>query len=301
MGALNRPEVVPLRSMTGYGRGSHSGSDFNVQVEIRSVNHRFRDIVVRAPHDLMSLVEPIRGRIAQVVERGRIEVFVAVEPLPHSRRLKVDEELARAYYDALVNLATAIGLEEQPALHHLLRFSDIITPEDRTSDPEALWQQVAPAIDEALDGLGRMRSKEGDAIRRDFLHRIELLSDLVQSVHDRAPAVVDEYRRRLQERIKELIPGDDIDETRLMTEIVLFAERSDITEELVRLRSHIQQLRSVLDEEGAVGRKLEFLLQEIHREVNTIGSKSHDAGIANAVMQMKAELEKMREQAQNVE
>lgn len=287
--------------MTGYGRGSHTGDKFLVQFEVRSVNHRFRDIVVKVPSNMLGLVEPIRNRIAGVVARGRVEAHLSLEALPRSRRLKVDTDLATTYWHALEDLRRHLRLADPITLDHILRFGDIFIEETLSTNIDDVWSDVEPAVTMALDNLLAMRDQEGQALYQDFQQRLDQLDQYLESIAARAPLVVDEYRLRLQERVKELLPNGDLDEARLMAEVVLFAERSDINEELVRLRSHLDQLRRVLDDEGAIGRKVEFLLQEIHREVNTTGAKSHDLDITVAVMAMKTELEKLREQAQNVE
>lgn len=287
--------------MTGFGRGTHTGSRYHVQVEIRSLNQRFRDINVRIPNDMIGLVEPIRNIIVEKVERGRVDVFVVVKPLPQVVQPRIDPQLSASYYQALQNLTASLGLKESPKLEHLLQFKDVIFQQQPDIDLDDVWADVKPALEAALSGMIQMRFVEGQAIRQDFFQRLDILQRHTQEITNRAPATVQEYRQRLEQRLKELLPDGIIDETRILTEVAIFAERSDLTEELVRLNSHLNQLRNIVSSDGPIGRKLEFLLQEIHREVNTIGSKSHDTDIASHVLEMKAQIEKLREQAQNVE
>ena len=287
--------------MTGFGRGVHAGARFLVEVEMRSVNHRFREIVVRVPPDFGGMVEPVRERIARVIERGRVDVFISLSAQPGTRSLKVDMDLALAYYRALESLREHLGLAGPITLDHMLQFRDILIAEPAAIEAHELWADIEPALAAALADLCAMREREGQALADDMRQRLERLDAWSEALAARAPVVVEHYRRRLRERFEALGSDPPLEPERLEAEIVLFAERSDITEELVRLRSHLRQMEQALAATGAIGRKLEFLLQEAHREVNTIGSKAHDPEIAAWVVEMKTELEKLREQAQNIE
>ena len=290
-----------LQSMTGFGRGAHTGAAYRVQVEIRSVNHRFREIVIRGSRDLPGLEEAIRARVAERVARGRVDVHVTVEPLPGARRLHVDTDLALSYHRALETLRDNLGLETPITLELIAGFPGILALEDPSEDAATCWADVEPALEQALDGLMAMRRAEGAALAAELREAAARVAQRVEAVAERAPQVVEEYRRRLAQRVEALAGDLPIDPDRLAAEVVLFAERADIREELVRLRSHLGQFQDALQADEPVGRKLDFLLQEMVREINTIAAKAHDAVISAAVVEMKTEVERMREQAQNVE
>jgi len=293
--------VTALRSMTGFGRGAHTGAAYRVQVEIRSVNHRYREIVARVPRELPGLEEPIRARVAGEVARGRVDVFVTAEALPGTRTTRIDTKLARRYHDALEALGRELGVAGGVELSLLASLPGVIALEEGAADTEACWRDVAPALDQALAALGAMRRAEGAALAADLEAAAERLGRRVEEVEARAPLVVEAYRARLVQRIQDLAGDVSVDPDRLAAEVVVFADRADLTEELVRLRSHLAQFRAALGVDEPVGRKLDFLLQEMNREVNTIGAKAHDAELAGTVVEMKTEIERMREQVQNVE
>lgn len=293
--------MTGLRSMTGFGRGSHTGAAYRVDVEIRSVNHRYREIVARVPRDLPGLEEPVRARVARGVARGRVDVFVTAEPLPGTRGLRVDVELARAYHQTLERLRHELGLAGGVDVSLLAGLPGVVGLDEASADVEACWRDLEPALDQALSALTAMRVTEGAALAADLEGARRRLAGLVEAVARRAPLVVEEYRVRLAQRIRALAPDVPVEPDRLAAEVVVFADRADISEELVRLRSHLEQFQATLGLDEPVGRKLDFLLQEMNREVNTIGSKAHDAEIAATVVDMKTEIERMREQVQNVE
>ncbi|HEX6989644.1 MAG TPA: YicC/YloC family endoribonuclease [Bacillota bacterium] len=289
------------RSMTGFGRGSHTGVVYRVEVEIRSVNHRYREIVARVPRELPGLEEPVRTEVAARIARGRVDVFVTAQPLPGARPVRVDTELARRYHGALEQLRQELALPAPVDLALLAGLPGVVGVDEASSDIETCWLDVRPALDQALAALTGMRDAEGRALAADLAAAADRLAGLVETVAGRAPQVVEEYRARLTQRVQALADEVHVDPERLAAEVVLFADRADIHEELVRLRSHLGQFRAALGLDEPVGRKLDFLLQEMNREVNTIGAKAHDAGIASTVVEMKAEIERMREQVQNVE
>lgn len=293
--------MTALRSMTGFGRGTHTGVAYRVAVELRSVNHRYREIVVRVPRDMPGLEEPVRARIAQAVARGRVDALVAVEPLPGTRGLRVDVHLARAYRQALEDLRRELDLDDDVDLELLASLPGVIGLDESSADLEACWRDAAPALDQALAHLAAMRAAEGAALARDLAGALERLAGHVEAVAARAPQVVEAYKARLAQRVQALAGDVPVEPDRLAAEVAIFADRADISEEVVRLRSHMDQFRATLELDEPVGRRLDFLLQEMNREVNTIGSKAHDAGIAAAVVEMKVEIERMREQVQNVE
>ncbi|MHB9145433.1 MAG: YicC/YloC family endoribonuclease [Symbiobacteriia bacterium] len=291
-----------LFSMTGFGRGEAAGDFGRLTVEIKSVNHRFSEVVLRLPRPLSPLEDRLRRLVAEGVSRGRLEVLVTwEEPASERKRVKVDKALATEYYNSLKELQAAIGSTVPIPLDALLRLPDVIKVEEVEEDLESLWPGLETAARGALTGLRSMRQREGQALAADLATRTETVAGLALRVAERAPLVVDEYRERLRKRLDELLAPGAIDETRLAQEVAILADRADISEELKRLESHLGQLRQLLQADDSVGRKFDFLLQEIGREVNTIGSKSQDLTITGIVVDLKAELEKIREQVQNVE
>ena len=291
-----------LHSMTAFGRGEVEADGYRFTVEVRSVNHRFCDIQVKLPRRYSRFEEEIRKRVASSLSRGRIEVTViADEALEKTEHLAVDLELTKTYVRLLRSLQEELGLGGDLRLEALLTFRDIFTVREDETSHERAWVVLAEALDGAVTWCLRMRAEEGAAIASDFSQRLQQLDELVGEIEARAPVVTQEARDRIRERIQVLLGEVPVDEARLAQEAAILADKSDITEELVRLRSHLQQFRDQCQAGGPRGRQLEFLLQEIHREINTVGSKSNDLAIAQRVIQAKAELERVREQVQNVE
>lgn len=291
-----------IRSMTGFGRGESTGDTGKFIVEMKSVNHRFSEIMVRMPKGLVVLEDRVRRLVAEKVSRGRVDIFINREDSGlRQRHLKVDKDLAMAYYNALKELGREIGSNAEITAETLTRLPEVFSLEEVEEEADALWPGLQEALLGALASLIAMRETEGRTLSQDLLYRIGLIEGLMSTVRDRAPSVAEEYRRRLEKRLEELLPGTAVDPTRLATEVAMFAERSDITEELKRLESHLEQFRTIVLSGDSVGRKLDFLLQEINREINTIGSKAGDLAIAQAVVEAKSELEKIREQVQNIE
>jgi uncharacterized protein (TIGR00255 family) len=301
MAGLKRGNQM-IRSMTGYGRAEMANGQRKVVVEVRSVNHRFSEVVIRMQKDLSPLEERIRNLVQAKVSRGRVDVTVIREAYgERRRRVEVDQELASSYYEKLRELGQSLGLRAQTKLDLIARLPDVFNITEVPEDIERLWESLSPAVDQALDAMLAMREREGERLRADLVGRLASIEDHTGAIEERAPQTVEDYRRRLADRVKEILPGVEIDEGRLATEVVLFAERSNVTEEIVRLRSHLAQMRQSLEQSEAVGRRLDFLLQEMNREINTIGSKASDGQIAKVVIEVKSELEKIREQVQNIE
>jgi len=288
--------------MTAFGRGEALGEGCQFTVELRTVNHRFCDIRMKLPRGYNDFEEEIQKLLKARFSRGRIEVSVVVdETLDKLRQLTVDFELAKTYKSLLLKLKEELGLGGDLHLENLLAFRDIFVFQEDPESHRQAWQVLQTALDQAVRRCLQMRVEEGGVIRDDFSRRLRQLEASAKEIGTRAPLVVEEVRDRLHKRITELIGEMNLDEARLAQEVALFAEKSDITEELVRFQSHIHQFLDLLGAEGARGRQLEFLLQEMHREINTIGSKANDLAIAQKVIEVKTELEKLREQVQNVE
>ena len=291
-----------LKSMTGYGRGEGSWLGGKCTVEIKTVNHRYCEVLLRLPRQFAFLEERIRGLVQSRVARGRVEVFLTVETSGGSERaVKVDKDLAFAYYKAMKELQESLGIEGKIKVKHLISLPGVLACGEPEDEPDTLWPPVKEALEEALDNLVKMRCVEGERLARDIAGRLEKVSRLNSLVRDRAPLVLDEYREKLKQRAEKLLDEGTYDPARLEAEAVFFAERSNITEETVRLESHLKQAESCLEAEEPVGRKLDFLLQEMNREANTIASKAADAEISRLVVEIKSELEKVREQVQNIE
>lgn len=290
-----------LRSMTGYGRAVASVGDRTATVEVRSVNHRYLDLVVRLPRSLGGLEERVRSTVQQRFERGRIEIAVTVEEHGAAdRRVEIDRGLLLALRAALEEARAALGTAEPVTLSHVLSVPEVLRVEEPAPDLDAWWGVVSQALGQALESVVAMRAREGQALAADILHRLGRLEELAQQVRERAPAVVQEAEARLSQRLAELLP-QGVDPQRLAQEVAIMADRCDISEELARIGSHLRQLRDLAADAAPAGRKMDFLLQELNREWNTIGSKAADARISQWVVEAKAELEKIREQVQNIE
>lgn len=295
-----------VRSMTGYGAAEVEAQTGRWWVEVRSTNHRFLEVVVRLPRDLGALEDRVRAAVAGRVRRGRVEVLVREEATGRARSVTVDTELARQYAQALETLRRELGIQDSLNLAALLALPEVVRLEEVRPDVELAWQALRTGLDQALDSLVRMREAEGAHLAEDLAARVARVEEWVEEVSRRAEELPRVYAQRLRERVAELVRALGVerppDEARLAMEVAAFAERCDVREELVRLRSHLHQARALLHaSDGAVGRKLEFLLQEMQREVNTVGSKAGDLDVTRAVLEMKSELEAIREQVQNVE
>ncbi|HUK56604.1 MAG TPA: YicC/YloC family endoribonuclease [Nitrospiria bacterium] len=291
-----------IESMTGYGRSEGSYRDLTIVAELRSTNHKYCDITVRLPKLLLPLETVLRKQVQQRFTRGRLEVAVSINGANEQpKQLDVDLELARQYSRILKDLKAKLDLPGPVDLALLMNFKDIITTAEWTGTTDALAAQVRGLLNEAMDRLEAMRRKEGRALVRDLGQRLRLIEKALRHIQSRVPAMVRGYQARLNERIERLTQGVKLDPARLAQEVAVFAERSDVSEELTRLKSHLNQFRTMMQGRESIGRSLDFLIQEMNREVNTIGSKASDASIAMKVVGIKSELEKLREQVQNIE
>ncbi|HHZ16833.1 MAG TPA: YicC family protein [Peptococcaceae bacterium] len=291
-----------LKSMTGFGRGNYLGKLKQVTVEIKATNHRFAEVQVKLPRQFTALEERIKREVLQQISRGHLEVFVKLEDAGQPvRELQVDKALALAYYKELKELAEAAGLPCEVRVIDLAVLPEVCQLKEPEENMELIWAELLPALQDALANLLEMRRLEGQKLKEDLVSRVAVLRELRGKIAAKSPLVVRLYRERLATRLQELLEEGAVDETRLAMEVAIFADRANIDEELVRLESHFAQLEQNLQEENQVGRKIDFLLQEINREVNTIGSKANDLEITQTVVQLKSELEKIREQVQNIE
>lgn len=289
-------------SMTGYGKGEYKADGIELTVEIKTVNNRYLDIAIKSPKIFTAYEEAIRTQVREKLSRGHADIFVGfVDKREKVKQLFVDENAAKAYYDAALRLKTMFpSLADDFTVTALMRSADVVRQEELQGADEELLSALTSALGAALDNLNAMRLKEGQKLKDDMLSRMDVIEKLVNSVRERAPLVAENFRKRMEERMREVLQGVEFDETRLLTEVAAFADKSNIDEELTRLYSHISQFRSICREER-VGRKLDFLVQEFNRETNTICSKSNDLEVTNAGLALKNEIEKVREQVQNIE
>ncbi|MBN1775116.1 MAG: YicC family protein [Clostridiales bacterium] len=291
-------------SMTGYGRAEGIAQSIRFLIEMKTVNNRFCDVQIRMPRALLALEPQLKDRISSRLLRGKADVFISTAASEtEGTTVKLNRDLARAYSEALSEIAAVTGRPDDAGSSVISRMPEVLVTETVESDPEALRDELFSILDEALDSIVRMRRTEGDKLVTDLLGKADALEEMLTDVGDRAKSVPAEYREKLFARIEELM-GDNagiyFDEGRKEAEVVMFADRCAIDEEMTRLRSHIGQLKSTLTSDGSIGKRLDFILQEMNREVNTIGSKANDLAITRRVLDMKTELEKIREQIQNL-
>lgn len=289
-------------SMTGYGKGEYKQGGIELTVEIKTVNNRYLDVSVKCPKIFNAYEEAVRALVREKLTRGHADLFINyVDKRDKTKELYVDAAAAKSYYDAAVRIKAMFpDLADDFTVTTLLKSPDVVRQEDVSGADEELLSALRSALTAALDNLNAMRQKEGEKLAADMLSRMSEIERLVGVVKERAPQVAENYRTKLTERITEVLSGVNYDETRLLTEVAVFVDKSNIDEELTRLASHISQFRSICKEER-VGRKLDFLVQEFNRESNTICSKSNDLAVTNAGLALKNEIEKIREQVQNVE
>jgi len=294
-----------IRSMTGYGRAEAVLGGRKYVVEIKSLNHRYLELSLRIPANLLPLEMEIKKKINEQLIRGKIDITIRRETysgIEGSRLLEVNLPLVKNYYDLLIQLKDLFNLKEDITLDMMAGLKDVFIPLETLEDEiTVLWEGLAGVLSNAIAALIDMRQKEGEVLGQDLKARLYLINEHLDEIDARAPQIVLEYQKRLVARIRELMDGMVIDESRLSQEVAIMAEKSDITEEIVRFRSHIKQFFEMLKSPEAMGRKVDFLIQEMNREVNTIGSKSSDAQVSCHVIEIKSELAKLREQVQNLE
>ncbi len=291
-----------IKSMTGFGRERCILDNREILVEIRSVNHRYFEFSARTPKAYGYLDEKLKAFLKNDISRGKIEVSVLIyNQEGTSAQIEVNKEIALGYIDALRNSADELDLEDDLTLSNIMRLPDIFTVVKISEDEEVIWNQVKSVTEKALERFVDMRVTEGMKMYDDIVSRLNFLEDAVGKIEDQSPNTAKAYEERLYAKIKEMLADRNIDEQRIITEVAVFSEKTAIDEETVRLRSHIAQFRNLINSDEPVGRKLDFLVQELNREVNTIGSKAQDLYITKLVVDMKSEIEKIREQIQNIE
>ena len=291
-----------VKSMTGYGRAREMRNGRDITVEVRSVNNRYLDCTVKMPRAYIFAEDRMKARVQQAISRGKVDVFVTIDAsAADAAVVAVNEPLARGDYDALTRLKTMFDLSGDITPEVLAKFPDVLAVTKAEEDVEAIAADICAVLDDALAAYNAMRAVEGEKLAADVAGRITTIEAVVGKVEERSPQTVAAYRQRLEAKMQEVLQSTTIDESRILTEAAIFADKIAVDEETVRLRSHIAQLRAMLASDEPVGRKLDFLIQEVNRECNTIGSKCNDLTIAQDVVNMKAEVEKIREQVQNME
>ncbi len=290
-----------LKSMTGFGRAEKMFDDFEVKVNLKSVNHRYMDASIRMPKYYTFAEDKIRQAAAKYISRGKIEIFISVDRIEGSgKTIAIDKDVAKNYIDALRTLAE-FGIEDDVKISTISQYHDIFKIESDEEDEERITAMLLEVFSAAAEDFVNMRIEEGKNMEKDILSHLDILAEKLTQVEIRYPQIVDEYKNRLKGKISEVLEDKNIDEARIVTEVAIFAERTDIGEETVRLSSHIKEFRKALSTDQPIGKKLDFMIQEMNRETNTMGSKANDVEISKIIVDMKSEIEKIREQIQNIE
>ncbi len=291
-----------MKSMTGYGRARETSNEREIVVELRAVNHRYLDVNVKAPRGYGFLEEAIKKLAASKISRGKVDIYINVTDLAaQETTITLNHELAQSYFDALVELRDALHLHDDISVMSIAKMPDVLVSQRVEVDAEALTASVSEVFNEAVKQFDEMREIEGEKLASDVRNRMNTIKEIVQQIEIRSPERVIAYREKLEKRMNEILADSTVDEQRILTEAAIFADKTAVDEETVRLRSHLDQLDTMLKDYNPVGRKLDFLVQEMNREANTIGSKANDSILANHVISLKAEIEKIREQIQNIE
>ena len=290
-------------SMTGFGRGEYKDDNYQFLVECKTINHKYADINIRLPRKLSFLEDKSRILVKDYIKRGRVDLYIKLDLLgSEDVNLKFDEELATQYVSILKQIKDKFDLVDDISVMNIAKFPDVIKTEEKEDDEDKLWSMLKVALENALLKLKEMRSEEGKKLAEDIQNRCDLLKNYIEDIEKYSYNVVIDYKEKLKNRISDMLEDPSIiDESRLAQEVAIYADKSSITEEIVRFKSHIEQLKNTVVKNESIGRKIDFLIQEMNRETNTIGSKSSDLNITNLVVEVKSELEKIREQIQNIE
>lgn len=291
-----------IKSMTGYGSAKGTVEGIEVSVELKSVNNKFLDTSVRLPRSFIFAEETVKAAVQSHISRGKVDVFVTVDTsMADDMVVRVNEPLLKGYIDALQHIADEYALPNDISVMSVSRFPDILSVEKKELDADAVADGIKSITEQALQDFDSMRMREGEKLRNDVLLKLESIENFVGIIEESAPKTVTEYRQRLLQKLNEVLGSAGVDESRIITEAAIFADKVAVDEETVRLRSHISQLRTMLETGSPIGRKIDFLMQEFNREANTIGSKCQNSDIAHVVVDLKSEIEKIREQIQNIE
>lgn len=291
-----------IYSMTGFGRGRFVNEDRSIAIEIKAVNHRFLDMTVKTPRTLSFVEDKIKAVVQDKIQRGKVDIFVTYTQYQKpGSKVNVDEKLAKEYAEALKKISTVLNLSEDVSATKIASFPEVLSVYEDDMDEELVWSQVKEALSQAIDNFTNMRAVEGENLKNNLLGMAQNIENSMETVKEQAPKVPLEYKAKLEQRIANILQSDAVDPTRLAQEVAFFADKCSIDEEITRMGSHIGQMRDILNGGGPVGRKLDFLVQEMNREANTMGSKANNIILTNTVLEMKSEIEKIREQIQNLE
>lgn len=291
-----------IKSMTGYGRSEVITDKSRIIVELKSVNNRYLDTNIKMPRYCLALEEKVRNLVSKVISRGKIDVNIIIEKYDDdTKAFELNSSIAKSYIDALLKLKDDFGLKDDISVATVARNNDIFYSKRKEEDLNDIWKMIEPVILSSCTDFISMRAREGERLYSDFLLRIDIVSDIVVKIEKRFPEVISEYRARLKNKLDEVLEGKDIDDSRILTEVAIFSDKIAIDEEMVRLKSHLIEFMDIIRQDEPVGRKLDFLMQEINREANTTGSKVTDYEVSKLVIELKSELEKLREQIQNIE
>ena len=291
-----------IKSMTGFGRCEVQEAERKITVEMKSVNHRYLDVAIKMPKKLNFFEAAIRNELKNYIQRGKVDIFIAYEDYTDTNVcVKYNKELAAEYMGYLNQMAEDFQMDNDVRVSTLSRYPEVLTMEEQTIDEEKLWQLLSKAIKGAAEGFVNTRIKEGENLREDLISKLDGMLTHVDFITSRSPQIIAEYKQKLEDKVKELLEDAKVDENRILMEVTIFADRVCVDEELVRLRSHIETTKDTLLKGGSIGRKLDFIAQEMNREANTILSKSNDLEISNHAIELKTEIEKVREQIQNIE
>lgn len=291
-----------IKSMTGFGRGEAVDGDRKITVEMKSVNHRYLDVNIKMPKKLNFFEAAIRSELKKYIDRGKVDIFITYEDFSESNvSVKYNEDVAGVYYEYLAQMAQKFGLDNDVRVSTLARFPEVFELEETQTDEDELWNLLEKALAKAAEGFVDTRIKEGENLCSDLCSKLDGMLESVKFIEERSPVIVSEYKEKLRSKVRELLDDTQIDEGRLLMEVTIFADKVCVDEELVRLRSHIETMKENLLKGGAIGRKLDFMAQEMNREANTTLSKCNDLDIADRAIDLKTEIEKVREQIQNIE
>ncbi len=291
-----------IKSMTGFGHSEIVNEDYKVTVELKSVNHKYSDITIKMPRKLNQFEVTIRNLLKDYIKRGKVDVYITYEDLAASNvTVKYNKDIAASYLNGLKQINEDFGLNVECPATVLSRYPEVFTLEETASDDSLIYGRVEEALKKAAATFVNTRIEEGSNLKRDILAKLDIIEKDVEFIVERSPQVVNEYRSKLKAKVEQLLDNTTVDESVLATEITVYADKMCVDEEMVRLRSHITAMRAALDEEGSIGRKLDFIAQELNREANTTLSKSSDISISNTAIELKTEIEKIREQIQNIE
>ena len=291
-----------LKSMTGFGRCEMATDEYKISVEMKAVNHRYLDLSIKMPKKFNYFEAAIRAQLKKYIQRGKVDVFISYEDYTDEKMsLKYNRSLAGEYMDYFRQMADELGIPNDATVMRLARCPEVFTMEQAPEDEEHMWQILEKAIGEAAEKFVETRTREGENLKQDLLGKLDYMVTLVDQIEERSPKIVEEYRAKLEDKVKELLEGSSVDEGRIAAEVVIFADKICVDEETVRLRSHIKATKDALEAGGSIGRKLDFIAQEMNREANTTLSKTTDPEISERAIVLKTDIEKVREQIQNIE